>query len=351
MADSWCVTDYPMSSLSYKWTIKNFRQWYLIQQSNKPLALKSPTFPNAPGHDDTFKWHLEVSINFFDSFISLHIVLEQKLDFRVWAEYKFSILSKGEEKHTKATNLPNSFSVGTKHGYNSFIRKDILLDKANGFLPEDTLTLFCEMRVYLLKNPVEHVGSKHQIDVPTFDLGSKLGSALKEDCFSDVTLVVGSKQFKAHKVILAVQSPVFKAMFESEMMESNSNRVEIDDINEKLMEETLTFIYTGKAPNVDQMASELLFPADKYQLDHLKLMCEEVLCRNVKVENVVDVLVLADKHNANQLKTVCLKFIATHASETMQTPSWKSLKPAQEYHSLVTEVFEATMTKHCMQLY
>ena len=125
----------------------------------------------------------------------------------------------------------------------------------------------------------------------------------------------------------------------------------VDDINEKLMEETLTFIYTGKAPNVDQMASELLFPADKYQLDHLKLMCEEVLCRDVKVENVVDVLVLADKHNANQLKTVCLKFIATHASETMQTPSWKSLKPAQEYHGLVTEVFEATMTMHCMQLH
>ena len=155
-----------------------------------------------------------------------------------------------------------------------------------------SLALYCEVTVHLLNNPVEHTGSKHQINVPAFDVGCKLGSALKEEYFTDVTLVVGKKEFKAHKVILAVQSPVFRAMFGSEMVESKSNRVEIHDIDQESMEEMLTFIYTWKAPNVGQMASKLLVPADKYQLDHLKLMCEEVLCRDVKVENVVDVLVL-----------------------------------------------------------
>jgi len=349
MADSWCVTDYPTDSYTYKWTIKNFRQW-CTQNLENPL--KSPSFPNAPGCDDKFKWHLKVRMYYTrtDAYVSLYIVLEQDSNFKVWANYKFSILSNGEEKQTRVTDSPTKFSVGADQGYSSFIEKNTLLDKAKGLVLDDTLTLFCEVTVHLLNNPVEHTGSKYQIDVPMFDFGSKLGSALKGDCFSDVTLVVGSKEFKAHKVILAVQSPVFRAMFESEMMESKSNRVEIDDIDQELMEETLTFIYTGKSPNVDEMASKLLFPADKYQLDHLKLMCEEVLCRDVKVENVVDVLVLADKHNANQLKTICLKFIATHASETMQTPSWKSLKPAQEYHSLVTEVFEATVPMHCLQL-
>jgi len=72
-----------------------------------------------------------------------------------------------------------------------------------------------------------------------------LGFALKENDFSDVTLVARSKEFKAHKVILAVQSSVFRAVFESEMMEGKSNRVEIDDREEEIMEEMLTFIYTG----------------------------------------------------------------------------------------------------------
>ena len=348
MADNWCVTDYPTSSFSYRWTIKSFKHWCTQNSEN---TLKSPTFSgNAPGHDDTFKWHLKVKLYHSGTYVSLFIVLEQNLDFKVWAKYKFSILINGEEKHTKVTDSPSHFSVGAEGGYSSFIDKKSLLDKANGLLLDDTLTLFCEVTVHLLNNPVEYTGSKHQIIVPAFDVGCKLGSALKEEYFTDVTLVVGSREFKAHKVILAVQSPVFRAMFESEMMESKSNRVEIDDIDQESMEEMLTFIYTGKAPNVGQMASKLLLPADKYQLDHLKVMCEEVLCRDVKVENVVDVLVLADKYSANQLKTICLKFIATHASETMQTQSWESLKPAQEYHSLVTEVFEATLGMRCMQL-
>ena len=123
----------------------------------------------------------------------------------------------------------------------------------------------------------------------------------------------------------------------------NKKKIKKNRLHRRRINGRNTFIYTGKDPNVDQMASKLLFPADKYQLDHLKLMWEEVLCRDMKVENVVEMLVLADKCNTNQLKTICLKFIATHASETMQTPSWKSLNPAQEYHSLVTtEVFEAT---------
>ena len=63
------------------------------------------------------------------------------------------------------TDSPTLFSVGARHGYDYFIEKNILLDKANGFLLENTLTLFCEVTVYLLNNPVEHVGSKHQIDV------------------------------------------------------------------------------------------------------------------------------------------------------------------------------------------
>ena len=31
-----------------------------------------------------------------------------------------------------------------------------------------------------MNNPVEHTGSKHQMFVPAFDVGCKLGSALKE---------------------------------------------------------------------------------------------------------------------------------------------------------------------------
>lgn len=52
-------------------------------------------------------------------------------------------------------------------------------------------------------------------------------------------------------------------MFSHEMEESRSNRVQIDDIDADVLEEVLRFIYTGKAPNMDKMADELLAAADK----------------------------------------------------------------------------------------
>ena len=44
------------------------------------------------------------------------------------------------------------------------------------------------------------------------------------------------------------------------------NRVEITDVDHEVMREMLRFIYTGKAPNLDKMADDLLAAADKVKL-------------------------------------------------------------------------------------
>ena len=47
----------------------------------------------------------------------------------------------------------------------------------------------------------------------------------------------------------------------------------------------------------------------QYALERLKVMCEEALCSNLSVDNVSEVLVLADLHSAEQLKTHAIDFI------------------------------------------
>jgi speckle-type POZ protein len=49
----------------------------------------------------------------------------------------------------------------------------------------------------------------------------------------------------------------------------------------------------------------------QYALERLKVMCEEALCRNLSVENAVDILMLADLHSADQLKAQSIDFINT----------------------------------------
>jgi speckle-type POZ protein len=47
----------------------------------------------------------------------------------------------------------------------------------------------------------------------------------------------------------------------------------------------------------------------QYALERLKAMCEEALCSSLTVDNASEVLVLADRHSAEQLKAHTIDFI------------------------------------------
>ncbi len=80
-------------------------------------------------------------------------------------------------------------------------------------------------------------------------------------------------------------------------------------MDQEVVTEMLRFIYTDKAPNLQKMSDELLAAADKYALERLKVLCEESLCASLTVDNVSDVLALADLHSADQLKMHAIDFI------------------------------------------
>ena len=52
-------------------------------------------------------------------------------------------------------------------------------------------------------------------------------------------------------------------MFESQMLEGLSNRVQIEDVDPDVMNEVLRFIYTGKTNSIEKMADLLLAASDK----------------------------------------------------------------------------------------
>lgn len=60
----------------------------------------------------------------------------------------------------------------------------------------------------------------------------------------------------------------------------------------------------------ERLAAKLLAAADKYELPRLRLLCESVLCKDISVSSVANILALADRYHAADLKSVCLKFAA-----------------------------------------
>ena len=53
----------------------------------------------------------------------------------------------------------------------------------------------------------------------------------------------------------------------------------------------------------------------QYALERLKVMCEEDLCHSLSIESVSEVLVLADLHNAEQLKQQANEYINLYAHD------------------------------------
>lgn len=132
---------------------------------------------------------------------------------------------------------------------------------------------------------------------------------LESGNFSDITITVGEKKFQVHKAIITSRSPVFEAMLKHDMKEKGENRIKITDITSEVMEEVLRFMYAAKVNNIENMANDLLFAAEKYSIPGLKELCIKTLLDNMKIKNALELLLLADMCNAADLKSKVIKFI------------------------------------------
>ena len=83
---------------------------------------------------------------------------------------------------------------------------------------------------------------------------------------------------------------------------------------------------------MEEIVSDLLGVADKYELNDLKEMCEEKLCSSfLPVENSIECLVLGDLHRASKLKKMALKLVAKNTRKIVDIYVYKELftqKPA-----------------------
>ena len=121
----------------------------------------------------------------------------------------------------------------------------------------------------------------------------------------------------------------------------------MEDIDADTFEEMLMFMYSGKVKNLQEKAAKLLAAGEKYQMMDLKQRCEESLSINLKVDNVLDVLVTAYLHNASSLQSLAMKFIAENAKEVSAQKGWreKLIQLQKIYPELIVDVIDVLMQK------
>ncbi|XP_065203303.1 protein roadkill-like [Planococcus citri] len=315
---NWFHTSAKKFEHEFTWIIKDFK----LQVPNmRNSRLKSSAFSAA---NDSREWVLEPWIGGQpDSiFLKLKRIPIETNSSSISGSFIASLIN---SEHQKCNSFQFQFSTGDQnHLDNMWCERFIKCsDLTNELLPEGELRIYFKIAYIIdtitLSNhfPLELVDGSN----PVHDF-EKL---FNDDDSSDVIIDVNGKKYPAHKIILAARSPVFKAMFKHDMKESRQNCVEIKDTDEKIFQEILRYIYTGKVENLNDIALELVLVAEKYDLAPLKNACLSALGALLSVETVVKILVLADLNDAQCLKAQAIEYIRANLIKVIKSGGWNDL--------------------------
>lgn len=182
------------------------------------------------------------------------------------------------------------------------------------------------------------------IEIPPDTFVQDFARLLNNPDMSDVVFLVDGKKVFAHRFILKVRSEHFRAMFSNGLKESRDSEVVLHDTEYVPFMACLEFIYSGQVqiPDAD-FAIELIGEANKLQLMRLKALCEEIISKNIDVENAAYVYQVASYHAVPRLRSIALDFVVTNFDQVSQTKTFAEMDRAlllevmQEACKLVTK--------------
>ena len=127
----------------------------------------------------------------------------------------------------------------------------------------------------------------------------------------DVTLVVEGREFRAHRNVLAASSPYFRNMFTSDMREKTESKVTIEALTSSVMEDLLSYIYTGAVEiGEESHARDLLTAADYLMVPRLNKMAGDFLLKNLSVSTCISVHQLAAATRNKKLREGAQNFVS-----------------------------------------
>ncbi|CAN6288189.1 unnamed protein product [Urochloa humidicola] len=273
-------------------------------------------------------------------YVSLYLVFKDPAAEAVLAQFEFSFMDQVDKQTPSyiANRTARRFIANnaTYWGYKEFIKRECL--EQSGRIKDDCFTVRCDICVPKELTTVDAVvpGATFVV-VPPADWPQHFRDLLLGGKGADVTFLVLGETFAAHRCVLAARSPVFDTLLFGPMKEGNATEscIRIDDILPQVFQSLLHFIYTDSLPETEgqskegstMMAQHLLEAADRFDLQRLKLICEERLCKHIDVSTVATTLALADQHHCQGLKKACFEFLKSPKmlDEVMATDGFQHL--------------------------
>lgn len=126
----------------------------------------------------------------------------------------------------------------------------------------------------------------------------------------DLEIKIGDSIIKCHKIMLQFKSPVFRSMFNANMLENNTSKLTIDDIDEKTFFTFLRHLYAPEQKaRVEDLSMELLNTANKYMVNSILEVFNDNSESFVKIDNAIECAIVASQ-NGSSWSAKLVDFIA-----------------------------------------
>mmetsp|Transcript_17974 Transcript_17974/g.35145 ORF Transcript_17974/g.35145 Transcript_17974/m.35145 type:complete len:365 (-) Transcript_17974:129-1223(-) len=158
-------------------------------------------------------------------------------------------------------------------------------------------------------------------------LADQLHQAFKSGDLTDIVLKSDDgDSFPAHRQILALRSPVLRAMFYGHMQEAQSGTASVKASSAGLAQ-LLRCIYTDDIDKdlVDGVASELIELGTLYEVPRLTSLVKDWMVHTLSIDNAADRLCLAMRFSLDDLKTACVHIVKRNLGAVMDTKGWMQI--------------------------
>uniref|UniRef100_J3M295 BTB domain-containing protein n=1 Tax=Oryza brachyantha TaxID=4533 RepID=J3M295_ORYBR len=215
-------------------------------------------------------------------------------------------------------------------GIRKYIPREQLEGAALGAIHDDSLTVRCTVHVIQRRRsrragprPAARVG----IQVPpSCHAKNAMHFLLSGDAPFDLEIHVGDTTFRAHRLVLAGQSPYFRTLLYGGGSEASSPRITIHERSPEAFGAVLHYIYHDSLPKeatkrqgrkAAAMARELFEAADMYAMERLKLICANTLSRFVNDDTASSIMELGRVHSCDALTKTCQNYMIRRRISTI----------------------------------
>ncbi|WKY02676.1 hypothetical protein Q1695_016161 [Nippostrongylus brasiliensis] len=358
IATAGCVTRFDTVDLRYAWVIEDFSAQMDLHTVGEYLTSKP--FGDSD-HEFVLKLFPAGKDEDCGGYISLFLQILKCPNPKMQLRIRFSVETQDGPRECSLNKSVLSINRGGIITASKFFHSDIVKNRFLRRGSRDALTVSADITVFLESRTIEEVPMKDWEDddivmMNSFDLpvatssefattssnSDVLRDMLTSGRFADFVVVVGDREFRLHRCVLAATSQYFSAMLKDQTLESAQGRVDLKNIDPDVFDIIVRYTYDFNGPNSDEITMDLIKTVDMLMMDGLKAYCCSLLMREITPENFSLRLQIADFLCNDRLFKRLVAFLSSNRKDVFAQAEWSELRDTQP--KLACRVMEAAWT-------